>query len=617
MTQELIRELLNDPASLEVYLETGNEGECQEDIYSTRIAAITNYLYGLLQDYLVNSIDIDEVINLINTIILKELDISKLKIILEHINNLKANVYRYLEPKTKSELFAKLKGLHDCSRLLKKLIQQEENKIAIDQVEEYILSSMSLDVVEAIIRDTKNPLGIKGYGDEDLLKRLLKTYTQMVTEQNTEKIQFLYRAILKIINSEKIRPNIIKNADSYIELLEGLDSLEAKHLRDAINSKLEYVFLEDLEKWFGVPLHYPTHIIKEYDTFVPMTNGFVDFTDHLCFTIDGPEAGCLDDAFSLVRNADGSMYFCEHIPYVPAIIPYESETNAESMRRGQTIYTSNGAYSLYPEKISYNDLSLLPNGLKYAETGMWLVDPIDYSIDESSFMLKKTIIKSSSKLTYESADAKISSRDGSAICRDLTDLGRIAFTHKSQSKITDMDSYLEKEVPIIEGDNPRYADEVFYSANIVQVFALLLGKSKAELFEKNGYPFEYRGCQLIPSLNIKSNSFKDVILSNGTETPRIGAFYSSKPVRHEPLKYRVYGHCGSPLRRSPDAFNQYLSEVFIHRATKPTDKEVYLWEERAAQAAKHYNEQNQRVKSFIEQYNFYSSRHMLVRRKNN
>ena len=46
-----------------------------------------------------------------------------------------------------------------------------------------------------------------------------------------------------------------------------------------------------------------------------------------------------------------------------------------------------------------------------------------------------------------------------------------------------MYSYLEKEVPIIEGDNPRYADEVFYSANIVQVFALLLGKSKAELFE--------------------------------------------------------------------------------------------------------------------------------------
>jgi exoribonuclease R len=123
---------------------------------------------------------------------------------------------------------------------------------------------------------------------------------------------------------------------------------------------------------------------------------------HLDFvTLDPASSTDLDQAFALNSGEDGNLILHYAIADVGAFVPRGSAIEAEALRRGETIYSPQGRTPQYPESISEQAASLLPDGPRPAivlEVGL---DPDGNSVLRSA---KRSVVRSRAKLAYETVD---------------------------------------------------------------------------------------------------------------------------------------------------------------------------------------------------------------------
>jgi exoribonuclease R len=269
-----------------------------------------------------------------------------------------------------------------------------------------------------------------------------------------------------------------------------------------------------------------------------------------------------------------------------------------------------GAYTLYPDYVSNYLASLLPNNVRYSETGIWLVEP-DMTIVEDSFQLLKSTIKSRHRLTYEGADEIIGSKCHDGLGEMLTTLGTFALKQREKNKVKEVYRQQENVGSYNPNHESRLVDRLV-SANIVQECSLLFGHSKARLAEMKGIPYIFRACDEQVKLDLDGSLLKKLSSDNQGCISRISAYYTNKPTKHCGLGYDVYCHGGSTARRSPDGQNQYIDEDLIFNPN-PSDKMVYIWEERTKKLVEHFNEASQRIDAFSNQYNYLMGKKLIRR----
>ncbi|MBG6055567.1 exoribonuclease R [Salinibacterium sp. CAN_S4] len=125
-------------------------------------------------------------------------------------------------------------------------------------------------------------------------------------------------------------------------------------------------------------------------------------------TIDPDGATDLDQAVHIARSADGFVVSYA-IADVPLFVPPGGAVDAESRRRGQTIYAPDGRIPLHPTVISEGAASLLAGEIRSAF--VWRFE-LDAATRVTATTLHRARVRSRRQLSYAEAQASID--DGSA-----------------------------------------------------------------------------------------------------------------------------------------------------------------------------------------------------------
>ncbi len=574
----------------------------REDFKST-IIAILHSIEELLKYYHSNRSFLEELLSFLEGLLQEELEIKNLKILHGELKSTLTNIYKFYEVDKNAYLIPILNWLRYLKHRVKEEMNYIDNQEIISLLEKIILEKRDLKLMEGLIKENKNILKIKNKSSENILYRLLKRYNSL-DRKNLEEIHYLYQVLSLFINSDALNTSIIQQNDYYCNALKIEDERNLEII-SLLEAKKRPITISELESRYHVLFYISQEAELELYQYQIQHHDVIDMTNQYSITIDDPTAKCLDDAVYLERNSNGTFTLYVHITRIPAIIPYESIMNKESIERVETRYLSDGTCCLYSDYISNYLASLLPNNVRHTETGIWLLDP-QLNIIDGTFQIVKSKICSHQRLSYEEADSLIDKNSKNSLNEMLYLLGVFALKRRKSNRVKEV--YRQQENLY----NPDMKHESFLtdqliSANIVQETALLFSQYKAELYKKKSLPYIFRACETIPELSLtKANLNRIDHLSHMA----VSAYYTNVPTTHHGLGFAAYAHTTSPARRSADGQNQYIDEDLIFNSNV-NDKLVYQWEQRTQYLAKHYNETIPQIDRFTKQYNYLRSKKLI------
>ncbi|MTD17332.1 RNB domain-containing ribonuclease [Nakamurella sp. YIM 132087] len=160
----------------------------------------------------------------------------------------------------------------------------------------------------------------------------------------------------------------------------------------------------------GIPEDFPAEVTAEAEAIAaqPVTAG-ADRTDRTgrtdlpLVTIDPPGSRDLDQAVHLERRGDGYRVHYA-IADVGAVVPPGGAIDAESQRRGQTLYSPDRSTPLHPPALSEGAASLLPDGDRPAV--LWTID-LDAEGLPVAADVRRVLVSSVARLDYAGVQADL------------------------------------------------------------------------------------------------------------------------------------------------------------------------------------------------------------------
>jgi VacB/RNase II family 3'-5' exoribonuclease len=147
-----------------------------------------------------------------------------------------------------------------------------------------------------------------------------------------------------------------------------------------------------------------------------------DRTDLEFVTIDPPTSKDLDQAVLLEARAGGGFRVYYAIADVAAFTAQAPAIEAESWRRGQTVYLPDGKVPLHPAVLSEGAASLLPDQARPAV--LWTVD-LDGDGATQQVDVRRATVRSRAKLNYEQVQRDVDAGAAHPSIRLLPQIGRL------------------------------------------------------------------------------------------------------------------------------------------------------------------------------------------------
>ena len=341
---------------------------------------------------------------------------------------------------------------------------------------------------------------------------------------------------------------------------------------------------------YGVERDFPSGVEKEaktLSTLKPNTSSRRDLRRLLTVTVDPDEARDLDDAVSLVMDADGNYVLYVHIADVSEYVKGGSEVDKEAFSRGTSCYYPDMVCPMIPSVLSNGVCSLNPHEDRLAVTTKMTIDPEGrlkkYEISES-------LISSDFRMTYdgvtdllennkpahrkkyaEVSDMLFSMRDLALILRrNRFENGSIDF-NIPEAKVV-MENGIVKDI-VLEDNS--------ISHQIIEEFMLICNKTVAEHASRAQLPFVYRvheapsdekmdhfkafaalfGCRAGGKMSGQRimqilEKFKDTPQERAVNTVLLRSMakarYDEENTGHFGIGAAYYCHFTSPIRRYPD-----------------------------------------------------------------
>jgi exoribonuclease R len=163
----------------------------------------------------------------------------------------------------------------------------------------------------------------------------------------------------------------------------------------------------DLRRELDLPTQFPLAAQREADeaataTPRPGTAPTADRTGVPLVTIDPATSRDLDQALCLGRLDGGGYRVWYAIADVSSFVSPGGELEAETWRRGQTVYLPDGKVPLHPTSLSEGAASLLPDADRRAV--LWTID-LDAHGATTAVRLERATVRSRAKLNYEGVQA--------------------------------------------------------------------------------------------------------------------------------------------------------------------------------------------------------------------
>ncbi|MEO8664352.1 MAG: ribonuclease R [Ignavibacteria bacterium] len=311
----------------------------------------------------------------------------------------------------------------------------------------------------------------------------------------------------------------------------------------------------------------------------------MDLRDKIIFTIDPLDAKDFDDAVSIEKNDDGYLIGV-HIADVSHYVRENSDLDKEALRRATSVYLVKNVIPMLPEKLSNDICSLKPNEDRLTFS---IFIQLTKKCTIKSFDIRKTVINSKRRFTYEEAQNIIETKTGDFAEELLLmyKLSKSITVKRLKEESLDFDS---AEVKFVFNKDGAVEDiivkERLDSMRLIEEFMLLANKCATlyvnDLSKKNKmyYPFVYR-VHDIPnkdkmkelsefvkqfgySINIEDkNSLRkllneihgkpeEFIINDLLIRSMAKAIYTTKNIGHYGLGFKDYTHFTSPIRRYPD-----------------------------------------------------------------
>lgn len=319
------------------------------------------------------------------------------------------------------------------------------------------------------------------------------------------------------------------------------------------------------------------------------------------FTIDPLNAQDLDDALSVQKLSNGNYEVGVHISDVSYYIkPYSSIDN-EAYKRANSIYLVDRIIPMFPEILSNNILSLLPNQDKFTFSAIFELDE-NASIKNQWF--GKTIIQSKKQFTYEEVQ-KIIDEENGEFKENILILNKLAKKIRNKRIKEGAINFNKIEIKFNLNENKDPTSVYFKIPNdsnyLIEEFMLLTNKKISEFISVNkknslskktyiyrihdkpnfdklfnlkefiqtfGYKLSLQDKKTTAlSINnlliqIKGKNEEEMIK---TLTMRImsKAKYSTKNIGHYGLAFDYYTHFTSPIRRYTDIIAHRLFQHYL------------------------------------------------------
>ena len=432
-----------------------------------------------------------------------------------------------------------------------------------------------------------------------------------IDEDNEINIKYFNRVINVFLRGKLYNKLFNDSEEDYLRILKTSPKNFVWELIDKIENEL-YTTKEEVAKDYNV-----SFIIPKYEEYVYLPNGKIDLTQEEIFTIDNEGDMCLDDAMSIKRNDNGTYTLFIHLANPTATIPYESNTMHEALKRNHTIYLSNNSIPIFDRYLSDNILSILPNKNTNALTIKVGVTP-DYSLDLDTLEIIPSIIKNKHKLTYQGAEEIITSTGllhddliliSKIFDKQAIDNPRVRAYHHMKERINNQKE-VDSEAPIahmmVEQCNV-FANSTIHLIDKREHLGLIMPwrvqrEENIELIEK----YLEHG-----SFDINSSGLQLLLKNYMTKSK-----YSYTNIGHQGLGIDGYVKISSAARRAMDALAVYvLYDLYINRSADDLDSKYYYWEKEIKYWCEYANIKASDNITFMEQYNYLSSKGKILERR--
>lgn len=350
--------------------------------------------------------------------------------------------------------------------------------------------------------------------------------------------------------------------------------------------------IASIAREFGLSYKFSDKVLKQAESIsedIPESEikKRLDFRDIVTFTIDPEDAKDFDDAVSIESLPNGNYHIGIHIADVSHYITTSSPLYKEALDRATSVYLVGKVIPMLPEKLSNIICSLVPKKDRLTFSVLVEMTPQAKVV---SYEIKKTVINSKRRYTYEEVQRIIETGEGDFKDKILL-LNDLAKKMRSKRISKGSINFFSPEVVFILDNNGMPVDikikEVRESNNLIEEMMLLAnqivaGHVKAKK-NKLTLPFVYRihdlpdkekviefsrfvkslGYSFDPNSANKSKQFQELLEScKGTEEEAVvnevairsmaKAVYSTNNIGHYGLGFKDYTHFTSPIRRFPD-----------------------------------------------------------------
>ena len=345
--------------------------------------------------------------------------------------------------------------------------------------------------------------------------------------------------------------------------------------------------------------------VNEYATTIPDSiNKFdypnrLDYTNNICFTIDGEDTRDIDDAISLEINSQGNRVLGVHIADVGEYVKKDNVIDKEAFKRGTSVYFPNLVLPMLPRELSNGICSL---NERVDRLALSCFIEFDANANIIGSKICESIINSKKRFTYtEVQEVFDGGRNQNAELIEILLNMRELAKQLEQKRISR--GAIEFNIPEVQISLNELGDvlnlskrEHNESHKLIESFMIVANETIATYFLSKNIPFVYRIHEKPDSEKINNlvgmvNSFgvTHTINSEDVEPKEIQMLLNS--IKEQPCEYVLnkitlrcmkkakydpecighygiaspkYCHFTSPIRRYPDLTIHRIIKDYLH-----------------------------------------------------